>query len=139
MRISARRSRGALSDLQRAHGVDRNPGPACGSGHSIRCCSHGTSLDENKRLWVQTEAIKAQTRAHGICHDDDPPRRCGWRSFSTGCSSCISQPGHGNWQDHLDTSTARALPKLAPASSLYHVFLALTEVLRVRDGILSLA
>jgi mannose/cellobiose epimerase-like protein (N-acyl-D-glucosamine 2-epimerase family) len=44
----------------------------------------------------------------------------------------------GNWQNHLDVN-GKGLAETAPASSFYHVFMALTEVLRVRDGINSLA
>jgi len=43
----------------------------------------------------------------------------------------------GLWREHLQ-SDGTPIRDTVPATSLYHLFLALTEVLRVRDGIMVL-
>ena len=43
----------------------------------------------------------------------------------------------GLWSEHLQRD-GTPLRDTVPATSLYHLFLALTEVLRVRDGVTSL-
>ena len=40
---------------------------------------------------------------------------------------------NGAWQDHLRRDGS-GFARDAPASSLYHIFLALTEVLRLKEG-----
>ena len=118
-----------------AHGIDSNPGPASGLAFNS-VLRHGTSLDENKRLWVQTEAIMAQVARMEFCNDDKAALRL--EGLLDQIFELYFAIGHGNWQDHLDVN-GKALAETAPASSFYHVFLALTEVLRVRDRVLSLA
>ena len=125
----------ALYKFSEAHGVDHNPGPASDIAFDS-VFSHGTSLDENKRLWVQTEAIKAQIARMEFANDDQAAMRL--EELLDRMFELYFAGGHGNWQDHLDVN-GKGLAEIAPASSFYHVFLALTEVLRVRDGIISLA
>lgn len=125
----------ALYKFAEAHGVDHNPGPASDIAFDS-VLSHGTSLDENKRLWVQTEAIKAQIARMEFANDDQAAMRL--EELLDRMFELYFAVGHGNWQDHLDVN-GKGLAEIAPASSFYHVFLALTEVLRVRDGIISLA
>lgn len=125
----------ALYRFAETHGVDRNPGPAADLVFDS-VLRHGTSLDENKRLWVQTEAIKAQL-ARMEFHDDTAAA-LRLEELLDRLFELYLAPGNGIWQDHLDTQ-GKGFSETAPASSLYHLFLALTEVLRVRDGILTLA
>ena len=119
------------------HGRDRAPGPAEGlafdsvlRGGADGRLGHGTSLDDNKRLWVQTEAIKAQL----ACLEDGPDTDAAahLEAFLERLFGLYLAVGHGNWQDHLD-ARGGAIAETAPASSFYHLFLCLTEVLRVRD------
>ncbi|MBS29286.1 MAG: mannose-6-phosphate isomerase [Alphaproteobacteria bacterium] len=129
----------ALYRFAEEHGTDHNPGPAHGlafdsvlrRGSDPRL-GHGTSLDENKRLWVQTEAIKAQVARLEAGPDDHAAARL--ETLLDRLFTLYLGIGGGNWQDHLDVD-GRGLSNKAPASSFYHLFLCLTEVLRVRDGI----
>jgi len=125
----------ALYDFAETHGVDRNPGPATDLAFDS-VLRHGTSLDENKRLWVQTEAIKAQLARMEFHHDAAAALRL--EVLLERLFALYLSPGTGSWQDHLDPQ-GKGFAETAPASSLYHLFLALSEVLRVRDGVLSLA
>jgi mannose/cellobiose epimerase-like protein (N-acyl-D-glucosamine 2-epimerase family) len=120
-----------------AHGRDQEPGPAQGlvfdsvlrSGTDAQL-GHGTSLDDNKRLWVQTEAIKAQ-----LARLEAGPDAVASEHLEVLLERLFGlylAVGHGNWQDHLDAGGG-AIAETAPASSFYHLFLCLTEVLRVRD------
>lgn len=127
----------ALYAFASTHGCDHAPGPAQGlafdsvlrRGADARL-GHGTSLDDNKRLWVQTEAIKAQlARLEGGA---DPVASERLEILLERLFGLYLAVGHGNWQDHLDTNGA-AIAQSAPASSFYHLFLCLTEVLRIRD------
>lgn len=136
--VSGAQTRPAADALYRfaeAHGIDRDPGPASGLAFDS-VLRHGTSLDENKRLWVQTEAIKAQVARMEFHHDDEAAMRL--EELLDRLFALYLAVGHGNWQDHLDKD-GHGFAETAPASSFYHLFLALSEVLRVRDGITSLA
>lgn len=124
----------ALYRFAETHGVDRNPGPASDVAFDS-VLRHGTSLDENKRLWVQTEAIKAQVARMEFANDDEAALRL--EELLERMFELYFAPGNGNWQDHLDVN-GKPIAETSPASSFYHVFLALTEVLRVRDRIVSL-
>lgn len=125
----------ALYQFAETHGVDRNPGPAADLAYDS-VLRHGTSLDENKRLWVQTEAIKAQLARMEFHADANAALRL--EELLERLFALYLAPANGCWQDHLDVQ-GNGFAESAPASSLYHLFLALTEVLRVRDGVLSLA
>jgi mannose-6-phosphate isomerase len=119
------------------HGSDHAPGPAQGlafdsvlrSGADPRL-GHGTSLDDNKRLWVQTEAIKAQTARLESGPDDLASAHL--EILLERLFGLYLAVEDGNWQDHLDAN-GHGFSQTAPASSFYHLFLCLTEVLRVRD------
>lgn len=127
----------ALYQFAMTHGSDHAPGPAHGlafdsvlrRGEDPRL-GHGTSLDDNKRLWVQTEAIKAQTARLESGPDDRAAAHL--ELLLDRLFGLYLAVGHGNWQDHLDAN-GRGFSETAPASSFYHLFLCLTEVLRVRD------
>lgn len=128
----------ALYRFAETHGVDQNSGPASELAFDS-VLRHGTSLDENKRLWVQTEAIKAQLGRMEFANDDQAALRLEElldRLFGHYLMTDNVNTS-GNWQDHLDVD-GKGFAETAPASSFYHVFLALTEVLRVRDRISSL-
>ena len=127
----------ALYNFAATHGIDQSPGAAQGlafdsvlrTGGDPRL-GHGTSLDDNKRLWVQTEAIKAQTARVEAGHDPDAAALL--EVLLERLFDLYLRAGNGNWQDHIDAS-GHGFAETAPASSFYHLFLCLTEVLRVRD------
>jgi N-acylglucosamine 2-epimerase/mannose-6-phosphate isomerase len=50
---------------------------------------------------------------------------------------CHLMGNTGLWREHLQND-GTPIRDTVPATSLYHLFLALTEVLRVRDGIMVL-
>ncbi len=124
----------ALYRFAEAHGIDTGDGPASALAYDT-VLRHGTSLDENKRLWCQTEAIKAQVARMEFHGDADAAQRL--EELLERLFGLYLAVGHGNWQDHLDKD-GRGFAETAPASSFYHLFLCLTEVLRVRDRVLTL-
>jgi mannose/cellobiose epimerase-like protein (N-acyl-D-glucosamine 2-epimerase family) len=129
---------GALYRFAEDRGTDHDAGPAAGLGFDA-VLRGGDIHDSDKRLWVQTEAIKAQLaciEAAGSAGDPDASARLA--ALLERLFTLYLAVGHGNWQDHLDRG-GRGFAESAPASSFYHLFLALTEVLRVRDGIETLA
>ena len=125
----------SLYRFAETYGVDQNSGPAADLAFDS-VLRHGTSLDENKRLWVQTEAIKGQLA--GMEFHDDDAAALRLEELLDRLFGLYLGDKHGSWQDHLNVH-GEGFSQSAPASSFYHLFLALTEVLRVRDGVLSLA
>jgi mannose/cellobiose epimerase-like protein (N-acyl-D-glucosamine 2-epimerase family) len=113
------------------HGRDPEPGDGAGLGFdaSLR---DGSVHDGRKRLWVQTEAIKAQLARHE--HAGDATAAANMEALVAAMFARYLALGHGSWYDHLDRD-GRPFGDNAPASSFYHVFLALTEVLRVRGDL----
>ncbi len=117
----------ALHDFAETHGVDRADGLAFDGVMRDRSLH-----DDNKRLWVQTEAVKAQVvqAEHG----------------HTGAAARLDQilnglfdtylRDNGAWQDHVRRDRTGFAPH-APASSFYHVFLAASEALRLSQGVAS--
>jgi mannose-6-phosphate isomerase len=91
----------------------------------------GTLHDGNKRLWVQTEAIKAAASRYERIGDMTAAARVDallellFNHYLDGV--------RGDYVEHLNRQ-GTSFKSFAPASSLYHVFLALTEVLRVFGG-----
>ena len=127
----------ALYKFAVTHGIDNDPGAARGLGFDsvLRAGAdprrgHGTSIDDNKRLWVQTEAIKAHTARLEAGPDSDAAARL--EILLERLFGLYLAVGSGNWQDHLNRA-GLGFAETAPASSFYHLFLCLAEVLRVRD------
>jgi mannose/cellobiose epimerase-like protein (N-acyl-D-glucosamine 2-epimerase family) len=115
-------------------GIDREPGPTEGLVFDS-VLRRGADLDDNKRLWGQTEAIKAQTARLEFAGDTSAAARLD--TLLDRLFACHVMGETGLWREHLQRDGA-PLRDTVPATSLYHLFLALTEVLRVRDGITSL-
>lgn len=88
----------------------------------------GSILVRSKRLWPQTEAIKALlTRAER----NDASVWPTISQFSTGLfSKYLAVEPRGIWHDHFGAD-GRLLNTFTPASSLYHLFVAFSELLRV--------
>ena len=116
------------------HGVDHHPGLTKGLVHDS-VLSRGADLDDNKRLWCQTEAIKAHTALLECGNNTEVYSRL------EKLLDCIFEfyipMDKGVWHEHLNQA-GKPIRDNVPATSFYHLFLALTEVLRVRDGITTL-
>ena len=107
------------------HGVDGTDGLAFDG-----MARDGAVTADTKRLWVQTEAIKAElTRHEG--GEADAAARVG-RLLDGLFARYIAAPdvAPGAWQDHIRRDGSGFAPN-APASSLYHLFVMTSEVLRV--------
>jgi mannose-6-phosphate isomerase len=118
----------ALYRFGEAHGRDGAAGDGTGLAFD-GVLRNGAVHDDNKRLWVQTEAIKAQLAR--VEHGGDDAARMPLDALTAALFDRYLCLGHGSWFDHLDRA-GRPFGDNAPASSFYHVFLALTEVLRQR-------
>jgi mannose/cellobiose epimerase-like protein (N-acyl-D-glucosamine 2-epimerase family) len=124
-----------LYGFAEAHGRDRDPISAGAAGRDLAfdaILRSGAVHDGRKRLWVQTEAIKAQLAR--IEHAGDASAMPALDALTLALFERYLCIGHGSWFDHLDRA-GRPFGDNAPASSFYHVFLALTEVLRQRGGL----
>ena len=88
----------------------------------------GALHDANKRLWVQTEALKAAVSRYEILDDMDAARRTD-KLLNLVFDHYLDE-GRGDFEEHLGRDRA-GFRSFAPASSLYHLFLAFAEVLRV--------
>jgi mannose/cellobiose epimerase-like protein (N-acyl-D-glucosamine 2-epimerase family) len=124
----------ALYRFAEQHGIDREPGATEGLVYDS-ALRRGVDLDDNKRLWGQTEAIKAQTARIEFAGDTAAPGRL--EDLLERLFDCHLVGDTGVWREHLRRD-GTPLRDTVPATSLYHLFLALTEVLRVRDGITTL-
>ena len=112
----------ALYRFAEAHGVD----PTDGLAYDV-VLRDGTVEKRSKRCWPQTEALKAQLvlrEWHGV----DTSART--RAIIDGLFTHYLSPARGVWQDRLDEH-GDGMAERVPASSFYHLFLAMTEYLRV--------
>jgi mannose/cellobiose epimerase-like protein (N-acyl-D-glucosamine 2-epimerase family) len=116
------------------HGIDREPGATQGLVYDS-LLRRGVDLDDNKRLWGQTEAIKAHTARMEFAGDEDARARLD--EMLDRLFDCHLMGDTGLWREQLQPDGS-PIRDTVPATSLYHLFLALTEVLRVRDGITAL-
>lgn len=124
----------ALYRFAEQHGIDRGPGPTEGLVYDS-LLRRGVDLDDNKRLWSQTEAIKAQTARLEFAGDE--PARARLDEMLDLLFDRHLMGDTGLWREQLERD-GTPIRNTVPATSLYHIFLALTEVLRVRDGITAL-
>lgn len=92
--------------------------------------SDGAPLDKGSRTWPNTERIKAHIAAFEMFGTD--PREAIAQSVDVLFSNYLNVPIKGTW---IDTFSHDWVPKQGPipASTLYHVFLAFAEILRVAD------
>ncbi len=111
-----------LYRFAQAHGVDSD-GLTYNGLHR-----DGTIQDDQKRLWPQTEALKAHVARHEFAGDSQASERLA--SVIEAMFAGYLNTGNGTWQDHLRRDGS-GIATTAPASSFYHIVLALIEVLRV--------
>ncbi len=121
---------GRLSDLLAStirHGIDRAPDALAATFDEIDPA--GAPLLTTKRLWPQTETVKALVAAYETFGEADYLRqaeaaiRMIFRTYLGG--------GEPLFREHLDRSGKAAVIDFVPASSLYHLVLCLAEYVRV--------
>lgn len=115
----------ALASFAETHGVD----PASKiTFNSVR--DDGQPIDRASRTWPNTERIKAAIALHELDGVDPSPVIAS--SAALLFERYLGRTLPGTWIDLVD-SDGKPVPGNAPASTLYHVFLAFAEVLRVSD------
>jgi mannose/cellobiose epimerase-like protein (N-acyl-D-glucosamine 2-epimerase family) len=90
--------------------------------------SRGAVLKGSRRSWPHTEALKANIvegeRGRKGC--DEKAAVCVTQLMK----AFVGRPVPGGWIDHID-STGRPIVNMMPASTLYHLFVAVAEATRV--------
>lgn len=112
------------------HGIDRSEGGVFGAYDELD--QSGLVLkDGSKRLWPQTEALKACLALAE--RGDHPVAKAGTTAMLQSMFAHFVSLDHALWQDQL-SGAGKMIASSIPASSLYHLYLAITEVLRVFPG-----
>lgn len=103
--------------------------PATGLAYD-ECCRDNGVIRASKRLWLQTEALKAHVAIHNI----DPTAVVPGRADQL-VDAMFEYYLHenGGWQDQLDGDNV-GTGTTAPASTLYHLFVAFDQYLRHTIG-----
>jgi mannose/cellobiose epimerase-like protein (N-acyl-D-glucosamine 2-epimerase family) len=107
------------------HGVDRATGLTYDE-----VLDDGTIHQADHRAWPQTEALKAHLAMAEFEGEADLERIA--QITDNILDRYLSVQPDGAWIDHL-TATGEARVDKVPASTLYHVFLAFAELLRLRE------
>ncbi len=118
---------GALYDFAEMHGIDAASG---GVIDAVDC--DGAPLRRSRRCWPQTEAIKAQIARFEATGNPLIRQRISEQADAFVRSHVEGAPA-GAWREHLDADS-KPLVSTLPASSLYHITLAATELERLRQG-----
>jgi mannose/cellobiose epimerase-like protein (N-acyl-D-glucosamine 2-epimerase family) len=114
-----------LYEFAERHGVD-----AASGGIIDTVAPDGTATQPRRRLWPQTEALKAHAARFEATGDPAFADRLD-RQIDALMRAHVDGAAEGAWREHLDADGALLVPDL-PASSLYHVTLAAAEVARCR-------
>lgn len=117
----------ALLDFAERFGVD----PASGAVFdTIR--DDGSPLKKSSRTWPNTERIKGHLALYELEGRD--PRGAVAASSRLLLDRYLAPAPRGSWIDHFDASS-QPIATAAPASTLYHLMLAFTEILRLRPNL----
>lgn len=114
----------ALIDFAELWGVDRATGL---TWNAVR--DDGAPLDRGSRTWPNTERLKAAVAATEILGRNAAPAADA--ALAALQDRYLTGAPNGGWQDHFDANGRAVAPNM-PTSTLYHVFLAFAEALRVR-------
>ncbi|MEM9682032.1 MAG: AGE family epimerase/isomerase [Pseudomonadota bacterium] len=114
----------ALYDFAERHGIDAEKGEVLDA-----VTADGAPLQRGRRLWPQTEAIKAHIARFEATGDDAFIDRM-TRQAGAFHKAHIAGAPTGAWREHLDAEGKLLLSGL-PASSLYHVTVAGSEIRRL--------
>jgi N-acylglucosamine 2-epimerase/mannose-6-phosphate isomerase len=107
------------------HGVDPD------SGATYNCVrDDGTPIDRGSRTWPNTERLKAAVALYEL--DGTDPAPVIRSSGALLLERYLAHTPQGTWVDAFDAAGA-PLAQSIPASTLYHLFLAFAEVLRVSE------
>lgn len=115
----------SLVTFAEQHGVDRASGSTY---NAIR--DDGLPLDRGSRVWPNTERIKAAVALHESAGVDPWPAI--EQSSQLLLSRYLGREPAGTWMDAFD-ATGQETAKVVPSSSLYHLVLAFSEILRVAE------
>ncbi|MDX2239015.1 MAG: AGE family epimerase/isomerase [Hyphomonadaceae bacterium] len=112
------------------HGVDPATGATC---MAVR--DDGVVIDGSSRTWPNTERIKGWLGLFDLTGED--PRAPVARSTRLLLNRYLATETPGLWIDHFDAA-GEPIAQTAPASTLYHVFLAFAELLRLEPRLAAL-
>jgi N-acylglucosamine 2-epimerase/mannose-6-phosphate isomerase len=115
----------AAAGFAEKHGVDRD---SCAAFNSVR--DNGKPVDRGSRTWPNTERLKAAIALYEL--DGIDPAPVIRTSGSLLLERYLANTPQGTWVDAFDADGKPAADTV-PASTLYHLFLAFAEVLRVSD------
>ena len=122
---------GKLIGWATRHGVDPTTGITY---NAVR--DDGTPLDRGSRTWPNTERLKAIVAAHGtLKHDPANTRAAAAQTIAVLMNRYLATPLRGGWIDHFREDGSIAAANM-PASTFYHVYLALAEALAA-DGLIN--
>jgi N-acylglucosamine 2-epimerase/mannose-6-phosphate isomerase len=107
------------------HGVEPT---ACVTFNQVR--DDGAPIDRGSRTWPNTERIKSAIALYEL--DGVDPSNVVRSSAGLLLDRYLAHTPHGTWIDAFDAE-GKPVVNTIPASTLYHVFLAFAEVLRVSD------
>lgn len=107
-------------------GIDTPPAGIPAAFDSVDAA--GGIVDHGKRLWPQTEAIKAHLARHELLGDPDAEARA--RAHLAMMFDHYLDAGGPVWRDRLARDGSEISDHI-PASSLYHLFLCIAETMRV--------
>jgi len=88
----------------------------------------GKVLKDGKRVWPQTECIKACAARHEDQRDPEALTRM--QAILNFCFSKYVNPTHHGWREHFKGDGSLSTPEM-PATSVYHIVLGLSEAARV--------
>ncbi len=117
----------AAASFAEQYGVDKT---SCATFNQVR--DNGEPIDMGSRTWPNTERIKAAIALWEL--DGTDPSDIVRSSGALLLERYLANTPHGTWIDAFDAA-GRPLVDTAPASTLYHVFLAFAEILRVSDEV----
>ncbi|MFT4034166.1 MAG: AGE family epimerase/isomerase [Patulibacter sp.] len=123
----ASRLASALFDFATQHGIDQPSGAVIDA-----VLDDGTPADRGTRTWPHTEEIKAHLARLEATGEFDEARFV--QLVDLLFSKFLSRQPAGTWDDHFAADGALQVDKI-PASSLYHVFLAFAELMRVAERV----
>lgn len=109
------------------HGIDRRENGVFGAYDEVDPAGQ-VLKGGSKRLWPQTEALKACLALWE--RSGDPTAAAGIDPLLQSMFTDFVSFDHALWQDQLDGAGKVIAPGI-PASSLYHLFLAIAETLRM--------
>lgn len=113
----------ALVEFSERHGVD-----AASQVTFNQIRDDGVAIDRGSRAWPNTERLKGHLALFELTGRDPRPAVAG--SARLLLDRYLAVTPRGSWIDHFDAD-GRAVATAVPTSTLYHVFLAFAEILRL--------